>query len=200
MISVFISMSIFAIIGAISPGPVNIIATSAGANYGFKGALPHVLGASVSYAAVVLISGIGASSLIQYNPVINQGLQILSALYLLWLAFKIFTSKPLTKGHLASSTYQPRFRDGVLVQCLNPKAWMVALSGVSLFVTPNTPNESYLILFGMVSLFACFIGVGTWALLGQALTKLLNKSNNQIAFNRIMGILLGLTVISVFYK
>ena len=45
MITVLLSMSIFALIGAITPGPVNIIATSSGATFGFVRTLPHIPGA-----------------------------------------------------------------------------------------------------------------------------------------------------------
>lgn len=38
----WISMALFALAGAISPGPVHVIASSQGARHGFWRALPHV--------------------------------------------------------------------------------------------------------------------------------------------------------------
>ena len=50
-------MFLFSLAGAISPGPVNLIAASIGARAGFLKALPHVTGASVSYSAIVWLMG-----------------------------------------------------------------------------------------------------------------------------------------------
>jgi threonine/homoserine/homoserine lactone efflux protein len=54
-------MFLFALAGAISPGPVNLVAASLGASAGFCRALPHVAGASLSYAAIVWLMGDASS-------------------------------------------------------------------------------------------------------------------------------------------
>lgn len=45
MVSLLSAMSLFAFVGAVSPGPVNVMATYAGAQFGWRKASVHVLGA-----------------------------------------------------------------------------------------------------------------------------------------------------------
>lgn len=197
MISVFISMFIFALIGAISPGPVNIIATGAGANFGFRGALPHVFGATVSYTLVVFIAGIGLNTFLSIFPQITSVLQYVGGAFLLYMSFKIATATPQNANNNAVNK-PPTFIEGMLAQGLNPKAWLVSMSGVTLFVSANSPASLYLLAFCLISFVVCFFGVGTWAVLGHVIGKTLSTTKRKIAFNIVMGLLLSATVVTLF--
>jgi threonine/homoserine/homoserine lactone efflux protein len=83
---------------------------------------------------------------------------------------------------------------GALTQILNPKAWLVAMSGVSLYVIGQDDPTFSLLLFTSVSLVVCFVGVGIWAVIGQVLAKKLENPVKQRQFNRVMATLLGLSV------
>lgn len=195
--TVFISMFIFALIGAISPGPVNIIATGAGANFGFRRALPHVLGATVAYTLIVFLAGIGLNNVLATYPQITTAVQYMGGAFLLFMSFKIATAKPL-EGISAHNKQPPSFVEGALAQGLNPKAWLVSMSGVSLFVTANAPASLYLLAFCLISFVVCLVGVGSWAALGHLIRKLLADKRHQIVFNVLMGLLLSSTVVSIF--
>lgn len=195
--SVFISMFIFALIGAISPGPVNIIATGAGANFGFMRALPHVLGATVAYTLIVFLVGIGLNEVLETYPQITATLQYLGGAFLLYMSYKIATAKPLSDD-AATEKQPPSMLEGALSQGLNPKAWLVSMSGVSLFVVANSPATLYLLVFCLISFVVCFVGVGSWAAIGHLIRKLLANERYQIAFNIVMGLLLSSTVLTIF--
>ncbi|PCH82640.1 MAG: threonine transporter RhtB [Hyphomicrobiales bacterium] len=146
MFSVIISMSIFALVGAISPGPVNFIATGTGANHGFVKALPYVFGATISYTLIVLFSGAGIGALITDKSNVAKMIQYAGAVYLLYLSYKISMIRPRQSDGLSSepAVIPPGLLDGALAQGLNPKAWLVAMSGVGLFVAENSPQIIYL--------------------------------------------------------
>lgn len=91
MLFTLFSLSAFTLVGAISPGPVNIIATSVGAQHGYKSALPHVLGASFGFAAIVMALGTGLHALFQ-QPGWSLALSLCGAAYLLHMAYRIATS------------------------------------------------------------------------------------------------------------
>ena len=113
MITVILSMAIFVLVGAISPGPVNIIATSSGACFGFFRTVPHVIGATFAYTLIVLLVGFGLNqSLIQY-PEITNILKYLAGIYLLYMSFKIATSVPLNVTVSSGVKQPPSFIDGV---------------------------------------------------------------------------------------
>ncbi|KEA62298.1 Transporter, LysE family [Marinobacterium lacunae] len=197
MLSVLIPMMIFALVGAITPGPVNLVATSAGARFGSLRALPHVIGATLGYTLVVYLCGIGVGELIDLYPVVLDTLRYAGAALLLYLAWKIATTSPTTRTQ-ASQEQAPRLMQGALLQILNPKAWLVALTGISLFVSLHPDPALSLLLFCAVSFLACFIGVGFWACAGQLIGRFLASQRAQMYFYRLMGVLLGSTVVTLF--
>jgi len=201
MLSIVFSMALFALIGAISPGPVNIIATGAGANFGFRRALPFVLGATISYTLVVFLVGIGLNAVLQAYPQITRSLQYIGGAFLLYMSYKIAMAKPTQiiddEQNLSSLQTPPSFIHGFLAQSLNPKAWLVSMSGVSLFVSANSPAFTYLLIFCSLSLIICFIGVATWAMIGQLISQFLSTDKRQRIFNITMGLLLSSTVLFI---
>jgi len=197
MLSIFISMVIFALIGAITPGPVNIIATGSGASFGFRRSLPYILGATVSYVSIVFLVGIGLNTILQTFPEITTALQYIGGAFLLYMSYKIATATPLNIDEIKTAK-PPTFMEGMLAQGLNPKAWLVSMSGVSLFVSANSPALFYLLMFCGISFVICFIGVSTWAAIGYLIGGFLSTRKRQVIFNIVMGFLLSGTVVSIF--
>lgn len=195
--TVFISMFIFALIGAISPGPVNIIANVAGANYGLRRALPHVLGATVAYTLMVFLVGIGLNEVLTAHPGITRSLQYIGGAFLLYMAYKMATARPLDDT-LGIVINPPTFIEGSLSQFLNPKAWLVSMSGVSLFVAHHVPATLYLLVFCLISFWVCLVSVGSWAALGHLIRRFLASKRHQVVFNISTGLLLCGTVVSIF--
>lgn len=206
MITVIISMAIFALVGSISPGPVNIIATSSGACFGFRRTVPHVFGATVAYAVIILLLGFGLNQSLAQWPEVTNTLKYLCGIYLLYMSFKIATAVPLkiatdmdtTEAEKTAVIEQPpAFMDGILSQGLNPKAWLVSMSGVSIFVSVHTQSTLYLLVFTAISFIVCFIGISTWAVMGHVIRDRLSSHSRQVKFNILMGLLLSGTVVSM---
>ncbi|WP_281561104.1 LysE family translocator [Thalassomonas sp. RHCl1] len=196
MVSILLSMFIFALTGAISPGPVNIIATGSGAAFGFRKTLPHITGASLAYTLIVFLSGSGLLAVLEVFPGIFSLLQYLGAGFLLYMAYKLATAKTQAAGH--QSPKAPRLFEGMLAQGLNPKAWLVALSGCSIFVGASDRGQSYLFAFCIISALVCFFSIATWAAIGTLIQKYLSDIRHQVMFNRVMGLLLAATVLTIF--
>ena len=90
---------------------------------------------------------------------------------------------------------------GIAIQSLNPKAWLVALSGIGMFVAPLAAHQvslpTALLLFCAVSLLACLLGVGCWAALGHALTRWLSTPLRQRRLNQALAMVLVTSVVSM---
>ncbi len=198
MLSIFISMAIFAFIGAVTPGPVNIIATSAGASLGFRQTFPYVMGATISYTLIVILMTSGLSSLFLLIPEIAIIMQFLGAGFLLYMAYKIASSPVTEHEFTAKPPPSVSFMHGSLIQSLNPKAWLVSMSGASLFVSVNSPALLYSMAFCIISFFACLTGVSIWAASGQYISRFLSGYKQQTGFNIVMGLLLSASVIFMF--
>lgn len=199
MSSSLLAMGLFTLVGAITPGPVNVLALRHGAARSGPACTSYVLGASASYAAVVWAMGQSGQWLLQALPRLSAAAQWLCAAYLLWLAWRLARA-PARVGepsapaaHSPSRTFQLLLQ-GAAVQTLNPKAWLVALAGVGLFVLPQADASRALLLFCSISLLACLIGVGCWALLGQWLAGWLRTERRQRQFHRLLALLLVASV------
>ncbi|MEH6533661.1 MAG: LysE family translocator [Photobacterium frigidiphilum] len=199
MQSVLLSMSVFAFVGAVSPGPVNIIAASAGAQFGYKKAVFHVLGATFAYTFIVFLCGLGLEQALKMLPEMTGWLTAFGGVFLLYMAFKIATSVGIENAEHLKSAAHPTFFEGVLSQGLNPKAWLVAMSGVSLFVLKHSPTMLYLVIFCAISFVVCFLGVSAWAAAGNYIGRYLSTTKRQVTFNIVMGLLLGGTVVHMFW-
>lgn len=191
MLLTLLSMSAFTLVGAISPGPVNIIATSVGAQHGYKSALPHVLGASFGFAAIVMALGSGLHSLFQQAGW-SIALSLCGAIYLLHMAYRIATAGPFHTG--TKWAKPPGFIDGMLCQLLNPKAWLFSLSGIGIFANGNEGGSAYLVLSGALVFLVCWFGIGSWAAAGTVISKWLKQPQQQCWFNRCLALLLCVTV------
>ena len=207
MLSSLLAMAGFALAGAITPGPVNVLALRHGCESSRSIAMLYVLGASLSYAAIVWLMGQGGHWLLG-QPTLAQWAPRLCATYLLWLAWKLACAPAVsvTSGFgeartSASARSMPAFLQGAAVQGLNPKAWLVALSGVGMFVLPlsaaQMPLHIALAWFCAVSLTACLLGVGCWATLGRALNQWLATPARQQGLNRILALMLVISVFSM---
>ena len=207
MLTSLLAMAGFALAGAITPGPVNVLALRHGCESPRTTALLYVLGASLSYALIVWLMGQGSQWLLQI-PALALWAPRLCAVYLLWLAWQIARAPtaPSAAQHSDAETSMqtaaaPAFLQGAAVQGLNPKAWLVALSGVGMFVIPLTSPSLHLqgalLWFCAISLMACLLGVGCWAALGRALQQWLRTPQRQRLLNRLLALVLVACVISM---
>jgi threonine/homoserine/homoserine lactone efflux protein len=57
--NIYLSMAAFSLAASISPGPVNIVSLSCGAQHGFTASMRHVSGATFGFTALLLFIGMG---------------------------------------------------------------------------------------------------------------------------------------------
>lgn len=195
MLSIVLPMVLFAIASCLSPGPVNVLAASTGARTGIWGALPYVAGASGSLAIIVWLVGSGLNHVLRNHPAVTQALQFVGAAYLLYLAVKIARAQPVSQ--LQHTEQLASLMRGFWSQTLNPKAWLVALSGISLYVTTQPGRQGVLLLFCAICGLVCFVSVASWAAMGMVIGRWLDNARFQMLFNRTMAALLALTVLAM---
>lgn len=107
----------------ITPGPGVMTAAGVGAAFGFRPGLRYLVGLCLGSNLVgfAVISGLAA--LVLAEPAIRTALLACSCGYLLYLASQILRAS----GALGftPATRQPGIGDGILLQVLNPKAYVV---------------------------------------------------------------------------
>ena len=139
--SLFISLCTFSIVTSATPGPNNIMLLASGVNFGFRRTIPHTLGISLGFFVLLVAVGAGFGALVSAYPAVPRGLAIVGAAYLIYLAYGVATSAAIDDGR--ESTKRPiTLFDAALFQWVNPKAWMMALTGMAFYADATRPFAS----------------------------------------------------------
>lgn len=184
---IILGLIVFSLVSSITPGPNNLMLMASGANFGFRRTLPHMLGVALGFTLMVLLVGIGLVKVFDALPISYQILKVVSVVYLLYLAWKIGTAAP-SPGNAEAGGSPFTFVQAALFQWVNPKAWTMALTAVSVY----SPSQSVAAVafvaavFGAVNL-PC---ISLWTTLGQQLQNLLTSRLRLRAFNITMAVLL----------
>ncbi|QUY49640.1 LysE family translocator [Serratia plymuthica] len=185
--NIYFSMAAFALAASITPGPVNILALSAGAQFGFNATLRHVLGATLGFTLLLILIGLGLHQLLALWPVMTRVMQWAGVAFLLFMAYQL----ALDDGSLGSGNRRqaPSFWYGALLQWLNPKAWLASVASLGAFVADG--DRLLLWQFAVIYGVICYASVACWAYAGTMLTGLLQRARNVRRFNRLMALLLA---------
>jgi len=186
------ALALFALVSSITPGPNNFMLMSSGANFGFKRTVPHMLGVALGFVLMLVLVGLGVMQLFDLFPISYQVLKVLCVSYLFYLAYKIATSHAPDSSSKAEA--KPfTFVQAALFQWVNPKAWTMALSAMSVYAPSKTFNAILIVglVFGLINL-PC---VSSWTLLGQKLQNYLNDPRRLRLFNITMALLLITSVL-----
>ncbi|PVZ61952.1 lysine transporter LysE [Pseudomonas sp. B1(2018)] len=190
--NLMMSMAAFALVASITPGPVNIVALSAGARFGFRASQRHVAGATLGFVLLLVLMGLGLHELLQQWPALTQWVQWAGVAFLLYMAFKLTADNGQVQA--SESTQAPSMLYGAIMQWLNPKAWLACVAGMGAFVADG---EARLVWqFAAIYLVICYVSVGCWAYAGTFLRGFLNNPVGMRLFNRVMAALL---VVSAVY-
>ncbi len=183
------AFTLFAFVSSITPGPNNTMLLASGVNFGFRRSVPHALGVSIGFMLMVLAVGLGLGAVFKAVPMAYTVLRWTGAAYLLYLAYKIATSGPMS-AHGADGERRPMsFLAAAAFQWVNPKAWVMAIGAI----TTYTPADGYFanvcviaVLFAVVNLPSVCVWVGC----GTALRSVLQDRRWLMLFNGLMAILL----------
>lgn len=193
--SLLIAMFSFSLVMSISPGPVNMVIVSSGANYGVRNTFSFVSGGTIGFTSLLLFIGLGFSKVIDLYPYFLKYLAVAGSLFIIYMGYLIATSKP----ELAiKEPNKPTFIQGFLLQWLNPKAWIACMVGVSLFSVPNSHQE--FLTFSLIYFLVCYLSLFSWSLLGNKAATFLNSKLKLKLFNQLMGGLLIMTSLFLLYS
>ncbi|QGY41831.1 LysE family translocator [Pseudodesulfovibrio cashew] len=186
MFSLIAAMCIFSLTMSISPGPVNMTIIASGATHGFRKTFPFVSGATIGFILLLLSLGFGLTRFVTAYPAFLRYLSVAGSAFIIYVGYKIATAPPDLSIEEAKC---PGFRQGVLMQWLNPKAWLACIAGLSLFTDANSPAP--FLLFSGLYFIICYLSLSAWAVLGKRVGLLLNTRKSMKVFSMSMGSLLG---------
>ncbi len=182
-----LSMAAFALASSISPGPVNIVALSSGAQHGLRASLRHVTGATLGFTLLLWLTGVGLHQLLGHAPAMMRVTQLAGVAFLLWMAWKLARDDGTL--HLDGSGKRPSLLAGAAMQWLNPKAWVAAVAGMSAFAANG--EVALVWQFTVLYFVVCYISIACWAYAGTFLRRRLSHAAGMRRFNRAMALLLA---------
>ncbi|MFC4160292.1 LysE family translocator [Chitinimonas lacunae] len=191
MLSLLLAMCVFSLTMSISPGPVNMVIVSSGANYGFRRTIPFVSGATIGFTLLLIFVGFSLLQFVSSYPAVMQILELIGSAFIIYVGYKIATASPEITLEKRSV---PTFMQGFLLQWLNPKAWIACASGAALFSDPKT--HTTLIAFITVYFLICYLSLAAWAVLGDRVSVVLSSNLRIRLFNMTMG---GMLIASALY-
>ncbi len=188
----------FATAMSFTPGPNTTLSTALGANLGLRRALPFILAVPTGWTLMMVACGVGLAALVLAAPPLRWAIKVGGIAYLVWLAWKLAGARRL--GEADPAQLQVGFWQGVGLQFLNVKAWMLALALAAGWVTsagalpaPN-PGERLAIVCAVMVGFALTSNLA-YALVGSLLRSWLAQGARLVVFNRVMAVVLLATAV-----
>lgn len=190
-IETLVALVVFAFTTSITPGPNNMMLFASGVNFGFRRTIPHMFGIGVGFLSLLIGVGLGLGALLKAYPPLFIALKFAGGLYLLWIAWKIGSSRSLGDGKAGARPMT--FLGAASFQWGNPKAWVMAVTAMATY----TDTEHYFLTVAVVGLVFAAVNlpsVSTWAGFGSALREWLAVPVRLKWFNITMAVLLVLSL------
>ena len=197
--SEFVALLLLSTVTSFTPGPNTTVSTAMAANFGLRRAMQFVCAVPVGWGLLFSLCAAGLGAVVLAVPLLRLAIQALGMAYLLWLAYKLAGTKTLAQADAAVLTVG--FRQGVLLQFVNIKAWMLALTVVGGWLAGREDMlERFAITLPLMLAFGFFSNL-FYAVLGSMARQWLSGPRREelptglrlVWFNRFMAALLVLT-------
>lgn len=199
-----------------TPGPNTTLATALAANHGLRRTLPFVCSVPLGWGVLLSLCALGLGAVLLAMPMLTWAIKAAGSLYMLWLATKLMGVKLIgVRSRLNLSDDQINrdltpidfelgqgvigFWQGVALQFVNIKAWMLALAIVGGWIVGRSDaGLRFAVVLPVMLLFA-FASNLSYALVGSLLQSWLAGPNGsgrrRVAFNRVMATVLVATAV-----
>jgi threonine/homoserine/homoserine lactone efflux protein len=195
MLEAYISLYVFIIFVAGTPGPANLLAMLGGSQKGFKSCIGFIIGLVAGKIPLDILVGLGIGIILVEYSTIYTLFKYISAGYMIYLAVITWNKKYVNSNTLQQS-HQFSFKHAVIINPLNPKAWIVSSLAWSNFAPAigDFPIQLIAVVLGFAICHLLFSSLWCWA--GKLLGTILP---NNIYLNRFMVIITILVVLWAIY-
>ena len=159
------------------PGPAVIYIVNRSVADGRQIGLAAVVGLELGTFMHVLAATVGLSAILATSENAFNVVKYLGASYLILIGLRTLTRKPEAISTSASSMTQSQaFRQGFIINTLNPKIALFFLSFLPQFIDPNiSSNARQSLILGSVFVLCGFVIDGIYALTASSLREVLVK-------------------------
>lgn len=185
----------YTFVAAITPGPNNVVLWATGIQFGFRGAVPYLVGVTAGVGAMVLLVAAGVGALLTAVPALEVALRVAGSAYLLYLAYRIAVSSAAKASDVGQA---PTFWQAVTFQFVNPKAWFFVLGAVGAFrLLPDNVALGSLLMAAVI-MAVVLPSAGVWAAGGHALGRFVSGARAHRAMSLVLALLLAGMVVLIW--
>ena len=186
--SLLVALIAFGAVMAFTPGPNNIMVLSSGLTYGFRRSLPHIAGIAFGISFMVAATGLGLGAVFVAWPILQTILKYAGIAYLIYLAWVIAMSGPVTPGQ-DNQAAPMTFWGAALFQWVNAKGWVMVIGIITAYSAVASFPWNIAVQAALMFIMGALSSV-LWALFGSALRPVLTSTRAVRAFNVVMAFLL----------
>ncbi|WP_122898545.1 leucine efflux protein LeuE [Acinetobacter sp. B51(2017)] len=182
------------------PGPNSLYVMSVASRYGIKVGYQSAFGVYMGDLILIVLTALGAASLLHHFPWLFTALKIIGALYLSYLGLKLLQAARHSWQHPPSQQQQRTtahhieklspFRTALTISILNPKAILFYLSFFVQFVDPAYPYPA--LSFAALALILQCISMSYLSVLIFSGAKLAGYFAHRYRFTAVCVALVGL--------
>ena len=181
----FTALLVLATAMSFTPGPNTTLSTALAANRGLPAAMRFVLSVPVGWSALLLLGAGGLGALVLALLALRWAIKAVGIGYLLWLALRLARSGQLSEADAARLSVG--FWQGTLLQFVNIKAWLLALTIVAGWIAGRPDALQRLAVVLPVMLLFAFFSNLAYAATGALLRQWLAQGRRLLWFNRAMA-------------
>ena len=192
-----LAISAYNFVMYVTPGPNNSILTASGIKFGFVRSLPNIFGIPTGHGLQLALVCLGLGSLFTTFPILLDILRYVGTAYILYLAYKMFGSVNVTSSEDKSRPL--KYYEAILFQFVNPKAWVICITAVSLFYPEKENLFVGTVFMVIMSTVINIPSISIWAYGGSVIRQYLNNVKLKKFIELVLAILLIVTAGSVFF-
>lgn len=189
----FTALLLLAAAMSFTPGPNTTLSTALAANFGFRHALRFVVAVPVGWSLLLVACALGLGALVTQWPPLRVAIQWGGLAYLLWMAWGLARRESL--GAADPRRFRIGFWQGVMLQFVNIKAWMLALTISAGWIASHPPIAPRLAIVVPVMVAFALASNLLYALIGSALRGWLAQGRRLLWFNRTLAGVLAVTAL-----
>jgi len=187
------ALLVLATVSSFTPGPNTTLSTAMAANHGLRRTMRFVCAVPVGWGILFLLCATGLGGMVVAFPPLRWAIVTLGTSYLLWLASRMWQTGRMLQAD--SSQLQVGFVQGVGLQFLNIKAWMLATTIVAGWVAGREDAISRTLVLLPIMVAYGFFSNLTYAMTGSMLRHWLAHGQRLLMFNRCMSLALVATAL-----
>ena len=181
MIETLLSFALATSILAISPGPDNIFVLTQSIVNGRNFGLATVIGLISGCLVHTTLLAFGVSAIIRASEYLYTVIKIFGSIYLLYLAFQVYKTDAsilLSEEITPKKTIRQLFKQGFLMNVLNPKVSVCFLAFFPGFLFSDSLSMiSQFYILGFIFMFVSFFIFSTIAILAGTISKSLRNNS-----------------------